>query len=172
MSPSDQSVRPTSERAREALFSILDHAGLVQDACFLDLFCGTGAVGLEAWSRGAATVWLIDQRTDLARKNVDAIQQPDGIHIQRADGSRLGRAPCLFDIAFLDPPYRSGLALLALAGLEQGWLKAEAMVVLELAAKEAFDAPSGFSLVDSRHYGAARILFLKRTGFDHDANPS
>lgn len=151
---------------------MLDHAGLIQNACFLDLFCGTGAIGLEAWSRGAATVWLIDQDTDLARKNVDAVRKPEGIHIQRADASRLGQAPCRFDVVFLDPPYRSGLATPAIAGLLRGWLTAEAMVVLELAAKEAFDPPTGFALVDSRQYGAARILFLKGTDVRHDADPS
>lgn len=160
LGPPDQTVRPTSERAREALFNILDHAGLVREARFLDLCCGTGAVGLEAWSRGADAVWLIDQETNLVNRNVEALGKPEGVHVRRADVNHLGRAPLTFDLVFLDPPYRSGLAMPALACLAQGWLAASATVVIELAAKEPFDPPTPFELADSRQYGAARFLFL------------
>ena len=163
LSPPDQTVRPTSERAREALFNVLDHAGLVRGARFLDLFCGTGAVGLEAWSRGAQTVWLIDQDTALAKRNVEALGSPGGVQVERADASSLGRAPLPFDVVFLDPPYRSGLAKPALARLKQGWLAEDATVVVELAAKEPFDPPPGFEPADSRQYGAARFHFLTAT---------
>jgi 16S rRNA (guanine966-N2)-methyltransferase len=171
-SPPDQAVRPTAERAREALFSILDHEGLLRDACFLDLFCGTGAVGLEAWSRGAETVRLIDLDTKLAVRNVESLGKPEGIHVQRADAGRLGRAPHLFNLVFLDPPYSSGLALPALAGLGQGWLAEDATVIVELAAKEPFEPPPDFALADSRQYGAARFLFLKPTYERSEAAPS
>ncbi len=161
MSPQDQSVRPTSERAREALFNILDHAGLIRDARFLDLFCGTGAVGLEAWSRGAETVWLIDQDTTLANRNVEALGKPERLHVQRVDVSRLGRAPLPFDVVFLDPPYRSELAAPALQALSKSWLAEDAVVIVELAAKEALDLPPGFVSEQDRVYGAARLVFLR-----------
>lgn len=161
LSPQDQSVRPTSERAREALFNILDHAGLIRDTRFLDLFCGTGAVGLEAWSRGAETVWLIDQDTTLASRNVEALGKPEGLHVQRAEISRLGRAPLPFDVVFLDPPYRSGLAALTLQALIPNWLAEDAIVIVELAAKEGLDVPGGFEHEQDRVYGAAKFVFLK-----------
>ena len=161
-SPADQTIRPTSERAREALFNILDHAGRVADACFLDLFCGSGAVGLEAFSRGAGDVWLIDRDTALASANADTLGRPPNVRVKRMDVTRLGRAPCRFDIAFLDPPYRSDLVPAVLAALAEGWLGDDALVIVELAAKESLDPPPGFMLDDERRYGAAKFLFLKQ----------
>lgn len=172
LAPPDRSVRPTSERAREALFNILDHAGLITNACFLDLFCGTGAVGLEAWSRGADEVWLIDQDITLASHNVQALGRPADVHIQRSDASRLGRAPRRFDLAFLDPPYRSGLAGPALMALDRGWLTESALVIAELSAKETLDQHPGFELTEERKYGAARFLFLRATGSVDETRPS
>lgn len=161
-SPPDRSIRPTSERAREALFNILDHAGLTGGAHFLDLFCGTGAVGLEAWSRGAGEVWLIDADVTTAKANVEALGRPPDVHVRRLDATGLGRPPCRFDAAFLDPPYRNGLAGAALGGLlAQGWLADDALVVVELAAKEELDLPAGFDVTEDRRYGAARFLFLR-----------
>lgn len=161
LAPPDRSVRPTSDRAREALFNILDHAGLIAGARFLDLFSGTGAVGLEAFSRGAEGVWLIDRDVTLVRANVEALGRPAGIHIDRQDASSLGRAPGRFDVVFLDPPYRSGLAEPTLAALSQGWLAEEAMIVVELAAREPLAPPAGFLIEQDRKYGAARMVFLK-----------
>ena len=159
--PSDRSVRPTSERTREALFNILDHGGLIRHASFLDLFCGTGAVGLEAWSRGAEAVWLIDRDIGLASTNVEALGRPPGLHVLRQDGAHLGRPPKTFDLVFLDPPYRSGLAIPALTALDQGWLNGDALIVVELAAKEDLDLPPGFKKEQDRRYGAARLVFLR-----------
>lgn len=161
-SPTDQTIRPTSERAREALFNILDHAGRVADARFLDLFCGSGAVGLEAFSRGAGNVWLIDRDTALASTNADTLGRPPNVHVKRMDAARLGRAPCRFDVVFLDPPYRSGLAPTVMSALAEGWLTDGALVIVELAAKESLDPPPGFALEDERRYGAAKFLFLKQ----------
>lgn len=160
-SPADRSVRPTSERAREALFNILGHAGSIDGKRFLDLFCGTGAVGLEAFSRGAGEVWLIDENTALASANVGALGKPEGIRIAKRHAERLGTAPCRFDVVFADPPYRSGLAGPALRSLADGWLAPEALVVVELAAKEALDPPHGLVLEQDRQYGAARLVFLR-----------
>ena len=161
-SPADQTVRPTSARAREALFNIFEHAGRIADIRFLDLFCGSGAVGLEAFSRGAGDVWLIDRDTALATANADALGRPPGVHVKRMDATRLGSTPCRFDVAFLDPPYRSGLVPAVLAALAEGWLADDALVVVELAAKESLDLPPGFMLEDERRYGAAKFLFLKQ----------
>ena len=161
LSPPDRSIRPTSERAREALFNILDHGGLIADRRFLDLFCGTGAVGLEAYSRGASDVWLVDCDLSLAEANVGALGAPDSLHLRRQDATRLGRPPCRFDVVFLDPPYGSGLANQVLAALSAGWLAEEATVVVELSAKEAMEPPEGWVIDQERSYGAARFVFLK-----------
>jgi 16S rRNA (guanine966-N2)-methyltransferase len=161
LSPSDRSIRPTSDRAREALFNILDHGGLIAEKCFLDLFCGTGAVGLEAYSRGASDVWLIDRDISLAEANVRALGAPDGLHLRRQDATRLGQPPCRFDVVFLDPPYGGGLSNQALAKLLTGWLAEEATVVVELSAKEPMELAEGWDIEQERHYGAARFVFLK-----------
>ncbi|MGI9509714.1 MAG: 16S rRNA (guanine(966)-N(2))-methyltransferase RsmD [Geminicoccaceae bacterium] len=160
-SPEDRSIRPTSERAREALFNILDHAGRITDARFLDLFCGSGAVGLEAFSRGAGEVWLIDRNTTLASANANTLGHPPNVHIKRMDATRLGRGPCRFDAVFLDPPYQSNLVPAALASLGEGWLGEDALIIVELAAKENLDPPPSFALEDERRYGAAKFLFLR-----------
>ena len=170
--PTDRSVRPTSERAREALFDMLDHAGLVAGARFLDLFCGTGAVGLEAFSRGAAEVWLIDHDISLARENVDALDRPEAVQIQRMDAVRLRKAPRPFDVVFMDPPYRSGLASPALDALRQGWLEDDALLIVELAAKETLDLPEGFEEERERRYGAARLVFLRFDRQGPETRPS
>lgn len=171
-SPPDQSVRPTSERAREALFNILDHGRMIGDARFLDLFCGTGAVGLEAFSRGAGEVWLIDQDVALAHANVEAFGRPDTVQVRRMDATSLVRPPCLFDVVFLDPPYRSGLAPPALSALGRGWLTENALVVVELAAKETLDLPAGFEMEQDRRYGAGRLIFLRPIDEEGRTRPS
>ncbi len=162
--PRDRAIRPTGARAREALFGMLDHRGLIAGVRFLDLFCGTGMVGLEAFSRGAEEVWLIDRDVATAKANVDALGRPDEIHVRRMDASRLARPPLAFDVAFVDPPYDGGLAMLALAALREGWLAIGATIVVETAAKEAFMPPPGFALEQDRQYGAARFTFLRWPG--------
>ncbi|HSA79186.1 MAG TPA: 16S rRNA (guanine(966)-N(2))-methyltransferase RsmD [Geminicoccaceae bacterium] len=165
LTPQDQAIRPTGDRAREALFSILEHGRPpVRGGRFLDLFCGTGAVGLEAASRGAAEVLLIDQQAAalaLARANLTRLGAPPHVSLLAADAARLGPARCAYDLVFLDPPYRSGLAAPALAGLLDGWLAPEARVVVELAARDALEVPEGYALEQERRYGAARFVFLR-----------
>jgi 16S rRNA (guanine966-N2)-methyltransferase len=164
--PAGQAIRPTSDRAREALFNILEHgAPALRGARFLDLFCGTGAVGLEAHSRGAHEVMLVDNDREalrLARANLERIGSPANVRLLARDATRLGPAPQPFDLVFLDPPYRSGLAGAALEGvLQGGWLGLEARVVLELAATEDLALPHGFTLQRERRYGSAKFLFLR-----------
>lgn len=163
--PRDASVRPTSDRAREALFGILGHGTPpVGGARFLDLFAGTGAVGLEAWSRGAAAVTLVEQdhaAIEVIRRNVGALGAA-GVDLLRRDATRLGRpSGPPFNIVFMDPPYHSGLATQALAGLiETGWLAPSARVIVELAAREPLALAPEWSLLEERRYGAARFLFI------------
>ncbi len=170
--PADRSIRPTSERAREALFNIFDHAGLITDARFLDLFCGTGAIGLEAFSRGAGEVWLIDEDVTLARANIERLGLPAAVQAKRMDATNLKAPPCRFDVVFMDPPYRSGLATQALEALGGGWLAEGAMIVVELAAKEALDHPDSFEIEQDRRYGAARLVFLRTVTEENRARSS
>jgi 16S rRNA (guanine966-N2)-methyltransferase len=164
--PPGQAIRPTGERAREALFDILEHGTpSVGGARFLDLFCGTGAVGLEAHSRGAAEVVLVEQdraALQAVEANVGRLGAPPSVRLWARDASRLGPAPHAFDLIFLDPPYRSGLAGVTLAALSRGgWLAADARVIVELAATEDLDLPPGYTLERERRYGSAKFLFLR-----------
>jgi len=172
VAPSGDTVRPTSDRAREALFNILSHgrfaaAGLpFAGQPVLDGFAGTGALGLEALSRGASAVVFIEtEREALAalRRNIATLGEEDSAHVMTGDATRPPRAPMRCALAFLDPPYRSGLAAPALAALAAaGWLSEDALAVAEVAAREPLPVPDGFSLVDERVYGAARLVFLRR----------
>jgi 16S rRNA (guanine966-N2)-methyltransferase len=172
VAPPGDTVRPTSDRAREALFNILSHgdfaaSGLIfAERPVLDAFAGTGAFGLEALSRGAgAAVFIEDNREALAvlRRNVAALGEEDRAHIVAGDATRPPRAALACALAFLDPPYRSGLAAPALAALAAaGWLTPDALVVIEVAAREDLPPPAGFVLIDERVYGAARLVFLRR----------
>lgn len=171
LAPPGEVVRPTSDRAREALFNILSHgkyaaAGLpFAEARILDAFAGTGAVGLEAISRGAAAAVFMErepQALAILRRNVAALGEAERAIILATDATRPPRAgePCA--LAFLDPPYGSGLAAAALPALAQaGWLAAGALVIVELAAREPFTPPPGFTLLEERIYGAARLVFLR-----------
>jgi 16S rRNA (guanine966-N2)-methyltransferase len=166
--PPGQAIRPTGERAREALFDVLEHGTPpVRGARFLDLFCGTGAVGLEAHSRGAAQVVLIEYdraALKVAEANVARLGAPSSVRLWARDASRLGPAPHPFDLIFLDPPYRSGLAggtLGALAG--GGWLAADARVIVELGTTDDLDPPAGYTLERARRYGSAKFLFLRHS---------
>jgi 16S rRNA (guanine966-N2)-methyltransferase len=165
LTPADRAIRPTSDRAREALFGILQHGQpALRGVRFLDLFSGTGAVGLEAASRGAAEVWLVDddrQALALAAANLTRLGGPANVRLVDRDATSLGPARQAFGLVFLDPPYRSGLAGPALAGLLNGWLMAGARIILELAAKEDLSLPDGYALEQERRYGAARFAFLR-----------
>ena|SRR5438132_1044314 len=179
LAPPGATVRPTSDRAREALFNILSHGNLAASgipfagAAVLDAFAGTGAFGLEALSRGAVAASFIEQDRDalaILRKNIDALGEGTRARIVPGDAARPPRAisPCA--VAFLDPPYRSGLAVPALAALRAaGWLAPEALAVVEISAREGLEPPAGFSFVDERVYGAARLVLLRREDNPGDA---
>lgn len=169
--PSGRSVRPTSDRAREAVFNILAHGmGVDLDgARVLDLFAGSGAYGLEALSRGAASAVLVDNAApslEAIRTNVEDLEVADRARIVRADATRLTNGADIsgpFDLVFLDPPYDEGLEAAALGSLASaGVLDEHAVCVVETRSKHDFEAPMGYVIEDRRTYGQARISFLRR----------
>jgi 16S rRNA (guanine966-N2)-methyltransferase len=170
--PPGDLVRPTSDRAREALFNILSHGGFAAaglpfaDRPVLDAFAGTGAFGLEALSRGASAAAFIENGREALlalRRNIAALGDADRVHIIAGDATRPPRATFACALAFLDPPYHSGLAPPALAALAAaGWLTPDALVVIEVAAREELPPAAGFTLLNERVYGAARLVFLRR----------
>ena len=168
--PSANEIRPTSDRLRESLFNIIEHSqGGIEGARVIDLFAGTGALALEALSRGARFALLVDDGAEaraLIRANVEALGLGGATRIFRRDARKLGLAPPgdLFDIAFLDPPYGRGLAEPALDALRDGrWLKPGALVVVEEATESALAPPKGFAPLDSRTFGDTQVVLLRAT---------
>jgi 16S rRNA (guanine966-N2)-methyltransferase len=170
--PKSQAIRPTADRLREALFNILVHAygDPVTGARVLDLFAGTGALGLEALSRGAAFALFIDDAAEaraLLRENVAALGLGGVTRIFRRDAFKLGPAHPIepFSLAFLDPPYGRGLAEAALASARAGgWLTPAALIVVEEAASAAFAAPEGFDELERRRYDDTALIVLRHRG--------
>jgi 16S rRNA (guanine966-N2)-methyltransferase len=167
--PKSDAVRPTTDRLREALFNILTHSygDPITGARVLDLFAGTGALGIEAISRGAAYALFVDEGVEaraLLRDNVEALGLGGVTRIFRRDATRLGPVHPLepFSLAFLDPPYGKGLAEKALvSGREGGWFKPEALVVVEEAADAGFKAPEGFTEEGRRRYDDTEFIVLR-----------
>ena len=167
--PKSEAVRPTADRLREALFNILAHSygDPVTGARILDLFAGTGALGIEAISRGAAYALFVDEGVEaraLLRYNVEALGLGGVTRIFRRDATKLGSAHPIepFSLVFLDPPYGKGLAEKALmSAREGGWLKPDALVVVEEAAEAAFKAPDGFAELERRKYDDTEFVFLR-----------
>ncbi|WP_347312365.1 16S rRNA (guanine(966)-N(2))-methyltransferase RsmD [Defluviimonas sp. SAOS-178_SWC] len=160
-------LRPTSDRVREAIFNILmngPYGNPVEGARVLDLFAGTGALGLEALSRGAARVAFVDDGTAaraLLRQNIEKMQAMGVTDVWRRDATRMGpnRGPG-YDLVFLDPPYGKGLGEAALASLlEGGWLASNALIVWEESTIPP--PPAGFAPLDQRRYGDTIITILK-----------
>src|SRR5450755_2941369 len=160
VAPSSRDIRPTADRLRESLFNILIHAydDPISGARVLDLFAGTGALGIEAISRGAAFALFVDdgvQPRALLRDNTEQLGLGGVTRIFRRDATKLGPAHPLapFTLAFLDPPYRKGLAEKALAAARDGgWLTAGALVVVEEAADAGFTTPKGYEELERRKY--------------------
>jgi 16S rRNA (guanine966-N2)-methyltransferase len=170
--PQGEATRPTSDRARQAVFNILEHAAWsngVRGQRVIDLFAGSGALGFEALSRGAAFCLFVE--TDEAargaiRENVEALGLFGVTRVHRRDATDLGLRPGgdgpPFDLAFLDPPYAKGLGEQALEKLASGgWLAPGALVVFERGAGEPQVSVAGFEPLDARDYGAARVHFLR-----------
>ncbi len=172
VAPKGRATRPTADRTREAVFNVLAHADWAPDlagARVLDLFAGSGALGLEALSRGAAFALFVDSdpaARGAIRANAEALGVMGITRIHRRDAALLGEKPAglgaPFDIAFLDPPYGRGLAAPALARLAAGgWLAPGAVAVVETGRDEPDPAVEGYALADSRAYGEAKAAFLR-----------
>lgn len=175
VAPEGQGTRPTSDRARQAIFNVLEHAAWGEPLAgmrVMDLFAGSGALGFEAMSRGAVFALFVE--TDEAargaiRENADAFGIMGATRVHRRSATDLGPRPGsdgeAFDLAFLDPPYGKGMGELALKTLLDGkWLAPGALVVLERGSDEPEIETPGFERLDARNYGAARVLFLRVTG--------
>ncbi len=166
--PSDSEIRPTSDRLRETIFNILAHAydDPVTDAAVIDLFAGTGAIGLEALSRGARKALFVEvaaKTRALIRANVDALGLGGATRIFRRDARKLGQAPAdeRFSLAFLDAPYGQHLSEQALIALREGsWLAPQALVIVEESADAELLVPAGYRILETRVYGETKIVIL------------
>ena len=167
--PNSQAIRSTSDRLRESLFNILAHAygDPLTNARVLDLFAGTGALGLEALSRGAAFTLFVDDGIEaraLLRENVEALGAGGASRVFRRDATRLGPAHPVepFSLVFADPPYAQGLAEKALTSArEGGWLKPDALIVVEEATIARFVVPAGFMQLERRAYDDTELIFAR-----------
>jgi 16S rRNA (guanine966-N2)-methyltransferase len=169
--PRDGKVRPTADKVRQAIFNILVHADWVpplEGARVADLFAGTGAMGIEALSRGAAFCLFVEEAAEsraLIRENIEALGLTGTSKLWRRDATKLGAmAPGAggpFEIVILDPPYHKSLIAPALASLRDGgWLAPGAAIVAETAADESVEG-AGYERVEERTYGETKVTFLK-----------
>lgn len=169
-SPEGKDIRPTTSRTREAVFNILAHGTFGQEQSPLygrvaDIFCGSGAMGLEALSRGASHVTFVDKsRTaiEALEYNLEAFGELENVKLLRGDSSTLPQMAEPFDALILDPPYHTGLAYGSLkTALSGGWLHENTVVTLELAWKEEVKVPQGYEILDERRYSNTRIVIMK-----------
>jgi 16S rRNA (guanine966-N2)-methyltransferase len=169
--PRSQAIRPTSDRLRETIFNILahSHGNPVEGARVIDLYAGTGAMGIEALSRGAVFALLVDSSAEacaILRANVAALNLGGAAAILKRDARKLGAAPKdeRFNLAFLDPPYGRGFVSPTLLTLrEGGWLATGALVIIEESARSAVDLPAGFVLREARGFGDTQIVLAALT---------
>lgn len=170
--PTGSDIRPTSDRVREAVFNILEHRdwgpggiSVVANARVLDGFCGTGALGLEALSRGAAHTTFMDKNRaalDLCRQNLDTLGERKSANVLQGDCLKPARPSAGCDLVFLDPPYNKALAGPALDTLRvAGWIIPGSICIVETSAEEIPEFPEGFDTLDERKYGIARMYFLR-----------
>lgn len=167
--PAGLTTRPTTDRLRETVFNVLQHAygDPVEGARVLDLFAGTGAIGLEALSRGAKFTLFVEESAGargVLRENAETLGLTGLVRIWRRDATRLGPAGTLapFDLCFADPPYGRGLGTAAFTSArEGGWLKPGAICVLEETIKDVVEGLDGFTLVERREYGETAVTFFQ-----------
>lgn len=164
--PEGRDTRPTADRARQALFNILAHSPLVEldGALVVDCFAGSGALGLEALSRGAGHAWFLEMAhgaLSALKANVTELKELDRATILKADATKPPPATRPCTLALIDAPYLKDLSAPCLAALAaKGWLAPGALAVVEVAAKEPLVPPEGFTIEDERTYGAARLVLL------------
>jgi|TARA_B110000438_G_C15800104_1_gene644717 16S rRNA (guanine966-N2)-methyltransferase len=172
MSPANEHLRPTADRVKESIFNILLHGidGFnIENIAVIDVFCGTGALGLEAISRGARHSIFIDHNNgaiEIARQNALSMGLKDEVTILKLEMQTLAQPPKKVrlpaKLAFLDPPYNKGLASMALSVLKnKGWLEHDALCVVETSVKEMLDIPKDFNFLNERIYGPTRIIFFR-----------
>jgi len=170
--PKGQATRPTSDRTRESVFNILTSrlSGGFQDLTVVDLFAGTGALGLEALSRGARQTVLVDNdraAIKIIEENVRELGEADNVTIFKREATNLGPLPAQVDragLVFLDPPYKQSLVEPALISLrDNNWFAEDALCIVETDAKESFEPPEKFAVIDQRKYGKAAIHILEFT---------
>ena len=175
-----RTVRPTSDRVREAMFNILQHGlqlnadgGLPKGANVLDVFAGTGALGLEALSRGATHATFIEKDSAACRvieRNTQMLGAAESVTLLCRNALRPATPPPAFlaaNLLVMDPPYRSNLVAPALQALrDRGWIARDAISVIEIATDESLDLPRGFVIADERRYGDTTLVFLKSEGQD------
>lgn len=170
--PKSQDIRPTTDRVRETLFNILQHSyeNVVQDARVLDLFSGTGALGIEALSRGASYCLFVDNGTEsrgLIRTNMMNFGLSGRTRVFRRDATKLGQADSRagFTLVFADPPYGKGLGEQALAAAaDGGFLKPGTLAILEEDARSEIADIPGYTRLDQRQYGDTQIVFFRHDG--------
>jgi 16S rRNA (guanine966-N2)-methyltransferase len=166
--PSDMDVRPTTDKMRERVFSMLQHARYpaLQGANVLDVFAGTGALGLEALSRGASHITFVEKSPKsiaLLNKNICAMKVAGNVTLIKSRATSLQAAPAACDIIFMDPPYGHGLLAPSIACLlEGGWLADGGVIVAEMKSDENFEMPTGLAMIDERKQGIQRVVFLSR----------
>lgn len=169
VTPRSRAIRPTTDRNRESIFNVIGHAypEALDGSRVLDLFAGTGALGLEAISRGAAQGLFVEESVEgrgLLRENIEALGLQGRAKIFRRDATRMGAVGTIqpFDLVFADPPYGKGLAELSLASvLAGGWLVPGALVVVEEASATPFEPPAGLKLLDRRSWGDTVVTFAR-----------
>ena len=165
-------LRPTADRVKESVFNILLHGTnefTIENITVIDVFCGTGALGLEAISRGAKHSVFIDSNKDaleITRQNASSMGLEREVTVLKLDAQDLAHPPNTITspatLAFLDPPYNQGLVGTALLGLRgKGWLEQGAVCVIEVSAKEELNIPEDFYVLNERIYGLTRIVFLR-----------
>jgi 16S rRNA (guanine966-N2)-methyltransferase len=167
--PQTQTIRPTSDRLRESIFNVLHHSydDICSGARVIDLCAGTGALAIEALSRGAQFALLVDEGSEarsLIRANVEALGLGGQTRLFRRDATKLGQAPAgePFTLAFLDPPYERGLAPLILDALHQGqWLAPHALCVIEESTDAKIIMPPAFEVIETRIYGDTQCVFAR-----------
>lgn len=161
--PNSDRIRPTTDRTRESLFNILSHKIEFEDARVIDLFAGTGALGLEAVSRGAKYALFVEESSEgrgVLRSNIETFGLQGASKVWRRDATKLGPIGQMskFDIAFMDPPYGKGLGEGALEALRTGdWLTHDATIIVEESKGNLPHNPQGFELLDERSFGETQI---------------
>ncbi len=164
LSPKTEAIRPTADKARESVFNILNSKLNKEwkQINLADIFAGTGAFGLEALSRGAQSVTLVDIDTSTLTKNINLFpNEKNKITVIKTDASSLPHPQQIFDVIFMDAPYNKGLNEKALLSvIKNNWLAPNGICIVETNAKEELDIPSPLQLIDSRRYGIAKFWFL------------